>query len=184
MAAVLGLDREEIEEICRAVEPGYVEPANYNCPGQTVISGEREAVEEAMALAKEAGAKRAIPLSVSVPSHSRLMEGVSKKLSEFLFLGDIKINKPEVPVVSNADAIFLSTVDGIKAALVSQLSKPVLWEDSIKALTGAGIDTFIEVGPGKVLSGLIKRIVPDVRILNVQDRASLEKTLGELGALT
>lgn len=184
MAAILGLGREKLDEICASVKSGYAAAANYNCPGQIVISGERQAVEEAMSIAKEAGAKRAIPLSVSVPSHCRLMEGTSKELAEFLFLDDIEMSEPAIPVVSNSDAIFLSTVNGIKAALVRQLNSPVLWEDSIKAMTRAGVDTFIEVGPGKVLSGLIRRISPEVKTLNIEDRASLEGTLKELDALS
>ena len=180
MAAILGLGREKVDEVCASVKSGYVAAANYNCPGQIVISGERPAVEEAMALCKGAGAKRALPLSVSVPSHCRLMEDASKKLSEFLFLGDIRMDDPKIPVVGNADAIFLTTVDGIKAALVKQIWIPVLWEDSIRAMKASGIDTFVEVGPGKALSGLIKRIEPEAKVLNVEDRASLEKTLCEL----
>jgi [acyl-carrier-protein] S-malonyltransferase len=182
MAAILGLERGKVDEICNSVKSGYVTAANYNCPGQIVISGEKPAVEEAMKLSKEAGAKRTVALSVSVPSHCRLMDEASKKLSEFLFLSDIRMNEPKTPVVSNADGIFLSTVDGIKAALVKQLNNPVLWEDSIIAMTKAGIDTFIEVGPGKVLSGLIKRIAPDVKIFTVNNRESLEKTLSELNS--
>lgn len=182
MAAILGLEREKADEVCASVKTGYVAPANYNCPGQIVISGERKAVLEAIELMKKAGAKRAMTLSVSVPSHSRLMEEASKKLSEYLFLGDIRMAEPKVPVVGNADAIFLTTVEGIKAALVKQLSSPVLWEDSIKVMLTSGIDTFIEVGPGKVLSGLIKRIVPEAKtppvILNVQDTESLQKATG------
>jgi [acyl-carrier-protein] S-malonyltransferase len=179
MAAILGLEREKVNAACRFVKSGLVSPANYNCPGQIVISGEREAVEEAMGLMKEAGAKRVIPLSVSVPSHCRLMEGASRSLSGFL--SGIPMKDPGVPLVSNADASFLVTADEIRSALVRQLSGPVLWEDSIKAMTASGVDTFIEVGPGKVLSGLIKRIAPEAKTLNVEDRTSLEDTLRELG---
>jgi [acyl-carrier-protein] S-malonyltransferase len=180
MAAVMGLDRKTVNEVCGAVDSGYVAAANYNCPGQIVISGLREAVEEAVEALKDAGAKRVIPLSVSVPSHCMLMEGASKKLSEFLFLGDMQMKEPRVPIVCNSDAIFLSSVEGIKAALVKQLSGPVLWENSVISMTEAGIDTFVEVGPGKVLSGLVKRINRDARTLNVQDMESLENTLKEL----
>lgn len=181
MAAVLGLERDKVTEICASVKSGYVAPANFNCPGQIVISGEKNAVEEAMKLADAAEARKVVPLAVSVPSHCALMEDTSKKLAEFLFVGDIKMNEPAIPVVSNADAIFLNTVDGIKAALVRQLKGPVLWEDSIAAMEREGYDTFVEVGPGRVLSGLIKRISREVKILNVEDRASLEKTLEALG---
>ncbi|MDA8169115.1 MAG: ACP S-malonyltransferase [Nitrospiraceae bacterium] len=176
MAAVLGLPRESVVSVCRAVKSGYVEAANFNCPGQIVISGERAAVEEAMSLAKEAGAKRAIPLQVSVPSHSKLMQKAAERLAEFLFL-EAEIGDPAIPLISNADAIFLSRSEGVKAALVRQLSNPVLWEDCLKVIHSSGVDTFIEVGPGKVLSGLVRKTVPDARIFNVEDRASLEKTL-------
>lgn len=180
MAAILGTDRKIVDEACLSVTKGYVRAANYNCPGQIVISGERHAVEEAMRLLKEAGARKTIPLSVSVPSHCLLMENASKRLSEFLFLGDIKMNEPKMPIVSNADAIFLTSVDGIKASLVKQLSSPVLWEDSVRVMAQSGVDTFVEVGPGTVLSGLIKRIVPEAKILNVEDAESLQATLNEL----
>ncbi len=182
MAAVLGLKREPVGQACASVKSGYVAPANYNCPGQIVISGETPAVEEAIGLLKEAGARRVVPLSVSVPSHSRLMDGASKLLSEYLFFDHVRMQEPRIPVASNADAIFLSTVDGIKAALVKQLNSPVLWEYCVSTMTHAGIDTFIEVGPGKVLSGLIRRCDSGVKVLNVEDRESLQKTVAELAA--
>jgi [acyl-carrier-protein] S-malonyltransferase len=182
MAAVLGLDRNKVKAVCDSVKSGYVAPANFNCPGQVVISGEKEAVEEAMKLAEEAEARKVVPLAVSVPSHCALMEETSNKLSEFLFVGDIEMKDPSIPVISNADAIFTTTVDGIKASLVRQLKGTVLWEDSIAAMEREGFDTFVEVGPGRVLSGLIKRISREVKILNVEDRASLEKTLAALKA--
>jgi len=156
MAAVLGLERSVIDEVCREVRSGYVRAANYNCPGQIVISGERVAVEEAI---------------------EALMEGAAKKLSEFLFLGDIKMNDPKIPLVSNAEAIFLTSIDGIRASLVKQLSSAVLWEDSVREMFRANVEVFIEVGPGTVLSGLIRRIEPSAKTLNVQDSESLKKTL-------
>lgn len=182
MAAILGLDREKVDGVCASVVAGYVRAANYNCPGQVVISGEKEAVEEAMRRAKDAGAKRAIPLAVSVPSHSALMDEAASKLSEYLFLEDIKMSEPKVPVVSNADGIFVRTVDGIKASLVKQLNNPVLWEDSVAAMVKFGARTFIEVGPGAVLAGLIKRIDPGTTIYNVQDTGSLNDTIEGLRA--
>ncbi|MFN3480847.1 MAG: ACP S-malonyltransferase [Thermodesulfovibrionales bacterium] len=178
MAAILGLKRKEVDDICLTVRSGYVVPANYNCPGQIVIAGEKKAVEEAIRLAKEAGAKRAVPLSVSVPSHCALMAGASERLAELV--KDIDFHSPSVPVVNNADALFLSNVESIKSSLVRQLNSPLLWEDSIKTIIDSGIETFIEVGPGKVLSGLIRRIDPKVNVLNVEDNASLEKTLSSL----
>ena len=175
MAAVLGLERNKVDEICRLLKTGYALPANYNCPGQIVIAGEKTAVEEAINLCKDAGAKRAMPLSVSVPSHCALMNNASQRLSELL--DKLEFKNPVIPIVNNADARFLDNVESIKTSLVRQISSPLLWEDSIIAIADSGIDTFIEVGPGKVLSGLIKRIVPETRVLNVEDVKSLEKTL-------
>ncbi|MBI3377454.1 MAG: ACP S-malonyltransferase [Nitrospirae bacterium] len=180
MAAILGLDKDKVNEICSSVRSGYAAPANYNCPGQIVISGEKEAIEEAMKLLKDAGAKRTILLAVSAPSHCALMENASRALSEFLLLENIEMSAPSIPVVSNAAATFLDTVDSIKASLVKQLSHPVLWEDSIKTIVNSGINTFVETGPGKVLSGLIKRIEPEAVIFNVEDMGSLEKTVAGL----
>ena len=181
MAAIIGLGRSRIDEICLSVESGYVSPANYNCPGQVVIAGEREAVEEAMKLAKEAGAKRALALAVSAPSHCTLMVEASNRLAGLL--KTVEFRDPEVPLVNNADAMFLTSAGRIKLSLVNQLNAPLLWEDSIRNIIDAGVDTFIEVGPGKVLTGLIKRIDPSVRLLNVQDLASLERTAEEMKAI-
>ncbi len=175
MAAILGLERNKVDEICRSLQSGYASPANYNCPGQIVIAGEKTAVEEAINLCKDAGAKRAMPLSVSVPSHCALMNNASQRLSELL--DKLEFKNPVIPIVNNADAKFLDNVEGIKTSLVRQISSPLLWEDSIMAIADSGIDIFVEVGPGKVLSGLIKRIVPETRVLNVEDVKSLEKTL-------
>lgn len=178
MAAILGLPRSTVDEICISLSAGYAVPANYNCPEQIVIAGEREAVEEAMRLAKEADAKRVVALAVSVPSHCALMAGASERLAGML--GDITFAAPLIPIVNNADAMFLNSVESIKTSLVRQLSSPLLWEDSIKAIVESGIDTFVEVGPGRVLSGLIRRIEPSVRVFNVEDVKSLEKTLHAL----
>ncbi len=178
MAAVLGLDREAIINICNSVKSGYAAPANYNCPGQIVIAGERAAVEEAIKLADEAGARRAVPLAVSAPSHCRLMEPASRKLSALL--DSIELHTPRIPVVNNADAAFLNSVDSIKDSLVRQLNNPLLWEDSIKIMVENGIDAFIEVGPKTVLNGLIKRIDRNVKIFNVENTKGLEETLNAL----
>ena len=180
MAAILGLQRSQVFKICKDITSGYVAPANFNSPGQIVVAGETQAVQDAMQAAEEAGARRAIALAVSVPSHCALMKDAAKQLADYLFLGDINMAAPTVPVVCNSEGIFLNTVDGMKAALVNQLIKPVLWEDSIAAMHREGFDTFVELGPGRVLSGLIKRIVPGVTILNVQDRQSLDKTVKAL----
>lgn len=178
MAAIIGLDRQKVDDICLSVESGYVSPANYNSPGQIVIAGEKSAVEDAMKLAKNAGAKRAIALSVSAPSHCTLMVEASNRLAELL--NTIEIKDPEVPIVNNADAVILTVAERIKASLIKQLNSPLLWEDSVRNIVETGVDTIIEVGPGKVLTGLIKRIEPSVRLFNVEDTASLKKTLKEL----
>ncbi|MBM4135381.1 MAG: ACP S-malonyltransferase [Nitrospira sp.] len=180
MAAILGLKRNKVDEICLSLQSGYASPANYNCPGQIVIAGEKEAVEEAMKLAKEAGAKRAVPLAVSVPSHCTLMVDASQRLAELL--DQIEFKNPVIPIVNNADAMFLNNVDSLKASLVRQLNSPLLWEDSIRIIEDSGIDTFIEVGPGKVLSGLIKRIEPSAKVYNVEDIKSLNTTVSELAS--
>jgi len=179
MAAILGLERSTVEEICRSLQSGYAAPANFNCPGQIVIAGEKGAVEEAVNLCKEAGAKRAVALSVSVPSHSRLMEDASRRLAELL--DSIEFKDPQIPLVNNADAKFLDTKESIKASLIRQISRPLLWEDSVRAIAQSGIETFVEVGPGRVLSGLIRRIVPDTNMFNVEDMKSLELTLSHMG---
>jgi [acyl-carrier-protein] S-malonyltransferase len=178
MAAVLGLEREVIINICNAVKSGYAAPANYNCPGQIVIAGERAAVEEAIKLADEAGARRAVPLAVSAPSHCRLMEPASVKLSALL--DSIELHPPLIPVVNNADAAFLNSVDSVKDSLVRQLNNPLLWEDSVRIMVENGINTFIEVGPRAVLTGLIKRIDKNVKLFNVEDTKGLEATLTAL----
>lgn len=174
MAAVIGLDRKILEDVCGKAG-GYVAPANYNCPGQIVIAGEKLAVEEAVKLASEAGAKRAIILAVSVPSHCGLMLPASNKLSKEL--QSVDMQDARIPIVNNADAKIIKEADAIKESLVRQLNSPLLWEDSIKFMAENGIDTIIEVGPKKVLSGLIKRIVPDMKIFNVEDSQTLEDTL-------
>jgi len=173
MAAFLGLESSIVEDICRDASIfGTVTPANYNSPGQIVIAGERIAVEEASKLAKERGAKRVIPLQVSVPSHSPLMLPAGKRLEEEL--NGIEIKDLNIPLVNNVDARFLITAEEVKSSLIRQVSKPVLWERSIKEIIRSGVDTFIEIGPGKVLSGLVKRIDGRVRVFNVEDRKGLE----------
>ncbi len=182
MAAILGLEREKVEAVCRDIKSGYVAPANYNCPGQIVISGERDAVLEAVEILKERGAKRAVPLNVSVPSHCALMSGASKRLEEFLSERDIKIKTLSIPVINNIRAEPIMEPDDIRMSILRQLEMPVLWEESIRNIFSSGIDTFIEIGPSRVLSGLIKRIIPEARIMNVEDIASFKKTVEELRA--
>lgn len=180
MAAVLGMERSEVEKTClEAAKNGIVAPANYNSPGQIVIAGERHAVEKAMELAKASGAKKVVPLSVSVPSHCAMMRQAGELLAKEL--DQATIRDLRTPIVNNADARFLSAASALKPSLVRQISAPLLWEDSINAMTKEGFDMFIEVGPGKVLSGLVKRIAKDAVVRNVEDRKSLQETLGALG---
>jgi [acyl-carrier-protein] S-malonyltransferase len=175
MAAIMGLGRNEVDDICLSVDSGYVSPANYNCPGQIVIAGEKRAVEDAMRLAKEAGAKKTVALAVSAPSHCTLMVEASNRLAALL--DTIEMKEPAVPLVNNADALFLTHAEKIKSSLIRQLNSPLLWEDSVRRILENGVDTFVELGPGKVLSGLIKRIEPSARLFNVDDMGSLHKTL-------
>ena len=188
MAAILGMDRKIADDICKEISADYynsdnsslkyVSVANYNCPGQIVISGEKTAVEEAMLRLKEAGAKRAIALAVSVPSHCRLMGEAGKKLESEL--KNIEVRDAQIPFVNNVEARFISKAEEIRTCLVRQLSESVLWEDCIRTIASSGISTFIEVGPGKVLSGLIKRIEPDAKIFNVENTESLNKVVSEI----
>jgi len=180
MAAVLGLDRALVIQACdEAKDTGTVQVANLNAPGQTVIAGSSAAVKRAAELAKAKGAKRVVPLPVSAPFHSALMAPAATRLEAHLRA--VPIRDLRVPLVTNVDADAL--VDGTKVVdvLVRQVTSPVRWEEVTIRLAREGTDTFVEVGPGKVLSGLIRRIVPDVRVLNVEDRASLEATLMALG---
>ncbi len=180
MAAVLGLDREAVEKTCHeAAKNGIVGPANYNSPGQIVIAGEKRAVEKAIELAKAAGAKKVVPLSVSVPSHCGMMKQAGEQLAREL--EKAAINDLRMPIVNNADAKFLRTASELRPSLVRQISSPLYWEDSIRNMAAEGYDTFIEIGPGKVLSGLVKRIIKDAKILNVEDQKSMSDTLAALG---
>ncbi|WP_333654276.1 ACP S-malonyltransferase [Dissulfurispira sp.] len=180
MAAILGLDRVVVDEICGKIA-GYVSAANYNCPGQIVISGERAAVEEAMNTAKEKGAKKALPLAVSVPSHCKLMEDAGREFEKAL--KGIEIKDAQVHFVNNVEARFVSNADEIRKSLVMQMSQSVLWEDCIKTISSSGVETFVEVGPGKVLSGLIKRIDSSARIFNVENMETLNKTVPEISGV-
>lgn len=163
MAAILGLSKEKVYECCLKVAAyGIVSPANLNSPGQIVISGKKEAVEEAIKLCKEAGAKRTIPLQVSAPFHCSLMQPAADKLKAEL--DKIEIKDANVPVVANVTANYVSKGSEIRELLIKQVTSPVLWEDSVNKMIADGITNFVEVGPGKVLSGLIKKINRDVEI--------------------
>jgi [acyl-carrier-protein] S-malonyltransferase len=180
MAAILGMERQDVEKTClEAAKNGIVAPANYNSPGQIVIAGEKKAVENAMELARAAGAKKVIPLSVSVPSHCALMKQAGERLAQEL--ESVAIHDLNIPIVNNADAKFIRTAAELRPSLVGQISSPLYWEDSIKRMAAAGYDTFIEIGPGKVLTGLVKRISKDVKALNVEDQKSMGDALTALG---
>ena len=180
MAAILGMDRAAVEKTClEASKNGIVAPANYNSPGQIVIAGEKNAVEKAMELAKAAGAKRVVPLAVSVPSHCSLMKQAGDRLAKEL--DAVTIRDLRIPIVNNADAKFISTSAELRPSLIRQISSSLYWEDSINRMTAEGYDTFVEIGPGKVLSGLVKRIAKGAKVLNVEDQKSMDETLGALG---
>jgi len=183
MVAVLGLGREKVESICRqASEVGVVETANFNCPGQVVIAGEIPALKKAVELAKEAGARRCVELSVSAPFHCRLMHPASDRLARVL--SEVEIRDPQVAVVTNASAEYIEHSEDIRRDLIRQVYSPVRWEESIQRLVSGGVDTFIEIGPGKVLSGLIRKIYRKAKVLNVEDKASLKKVLAYTGGIS
>ncbi len=180
MAAILGMERADVEKTCHeAAKNGIVGPANYNSPGQIVIAGEKKAVEKAMELARAAGAKKVIPLAVSVPSHCSMMKQAGERLAKDL--ERVTINDLSMPIVNNADAMFLRTASELRPSLIRQISSPLYWEDSIKNLALDGYDTFVEIGPGKVLAGLVRRIVKEARVLNIEDQKSMSDTFGALG---
>ena len=174
MAAIIGLPDETLEEVCQEASQGeeMVQVANFNSPGQTVISGERKALERAMNLAKERGARRVIPLSVSIAGHSPLMQPAAERFAEFIAQQDFK--SARIPLVANVTAQPITAVDDIKTELVEQLTSPVQWVRSIEYMIRAGIETFIEIGPQKVLSGLIKRIDGQVKTFSLGDVSSFE----------
>ena len=179
MAAILGLSRDDVIETCQeASVKGIVSPANFNCPGQIVIAGEVEAINEAIRIATVKGAKRAMLLNVSAPFHCSLLEPAGEKLSKEL--EDVAVKPMNIPVVTNVTGKIIESEADIKDLLVKQVSTSVLWEDCVRTLIEKGVDTFIEIGPGKVLSGFIKKIDKEVRILNVEDKASLDNTIAVL----
>lgn len=179
MYAIIGLDKELVEKCCEEASfIGYVSPANYNAPGQIVIAGIVNAVEKAAALAKEKGAKIVTKLNVSGPFHTALLKPASDKLS--MELEKIAISKMNFPVVTNVTGDVVKNEEEIIPLLIKQVMSPVKWEDTVKILFDLGVDTFVEVGPGKVLSGFVKRTLKGVTILNVEDLKSLEKTLEKL----
>ncbi|WP_457634677.1 ACP S-malonyltransferase [Persephonella sp.] len=172
MAAIIGLPAEEIEKTIKKIS-GVVEIANYNSPEQTVISGEKEAVEKAMEILKEKGAKKVVPLAVSVPAHSSLLR---EKAEEFgKYLDEIQIKDPKIPVISNITARPLTESDIIRKELKEHFYSPVRWVQSVQSMSSEGVDTFFEIGPKKVLTGLIKRITKGVNLINIQTLEDIKK---------
>lgn len=172
MAAVLGLDNETIEKACEETE-GTVIVANYNCPGQTVISGEKEAVERASDALKEKGAKRVISLNVSGPFHSPMLKEAGEKLYEVL--GDITIHNPSIPYVANVNAEFIKDNKNIRDLLGKQVYSSVKWQQSVENMIADGVDTFIEIGPGKTLTGFVRKIDKTCKVINIEKVSDLEK---------
>ena len=177
MTAVLGLESDRIEEICRQTE-GIVTIANYNCPGQIVITGEEQAVLAAAQACSEAGAKRCVPLKVSGPFHSALLKGAGEKLEKELI--GVQLRKPAIPYISNVDALDVVEAAPVKTLLKNQVSNSVCWQQTIEKMIADGIDLFIEIGPGKTLSGFMKKIDKDVKCMNIDKVADLDKVLEEL----
>lgn len=179
MAAILMLDLPAIEQACREAAQGeVVSPANINSPGQIVIAGHKAAVERAMELCKAAGARRVLPLPVSAPFHCALMMPAQERLAADL--ARLTFHDPRVPLVNNVDAAEVTLADACRDGLVRQVSGAVRWQDSVERLARRGATTLVEVGPGTVLSGLVKKIVKEARVLNVDDPASLERTVADL----
>lgn len=180
VAALLGLAPDAVKAACQeASTVGVVAAANFNSPGQVVIAGEKAAVERAIELAKTKGCKKAIPLPVSVPVHTPLMQKAADRLAaEF---GTVAWRDLSVPLINNAEAASIQRAEDIRASLVRQLPSSVLWEDSVKAMAKLGVTTFVEIGPGSVLTGLVKRILPEATTLNVNDPKSLDATIAALG---
>ncbi len=175
MAAIIGLDDDHVVKACEAVYDGVVEAVNFNAPGQVVIAGDKAAVEKAMAEAKELGAKRALPLPVSVPSHCSLMKGAARQLAEEL--EKVSLQMPQIPVVHNQNAAVAESVEEIRERLQMQLYQPVKWVASVQYMQRRGISTLIECGPGKVLTGLARRIERSMRAFAIYDADSLDTAL-------
>lgn len=164
MAAVLGLDAGAIEQACEETE-GIVSIANYNCPGQIVITGESEAVAKAGEACSKAGAKRVVPLKVSGPFHSRMLEGAGEKLAKEL--EQVTVSMPQIPYLSNVTADYVTDSEPVKSLLERQVSSPVRWQQSVERMIADGVEEFVEIGPGKTLSGFMRKINRDVSVSNI-----------------
>lgn len=177
MTAVIGMEAEKIEEICEQTE-GVVSIANYNCPGQIVITGQKDAVDRASEALKNAGARRCIPLKVSGPFHSALLKKAQEELSKAL--DDVEVHTPKIPYICNVSASLVTDCDGIKELLSKQVVSSVRWQQSVECMIKEGVDTFLEIGPGRTLAGFIKKINPDVTVYSIQTVKDLEKIAEEL----
>ena len=171
MAAILALDASAIEEVTGAMEGVWI--ANYNCPGQIVISGEKAAVEEACEKLKAAGAKRAVMLNVSGPFHSGMLADAGERLGEVL--SQVELHEPQIPYVANVTAQYVKSAAEVKELLTRQVSSSVRWQQSVEAMIADGVDTFIEIGPGKTLAGFMRKISRDVKTLNVEKLEDIGK---------
>ncbi len=179
MAAIIGLDPAAIRQVCAAAaRHGVVEPTNFNTPGQVVIGGDAAAVREGIALAKSAGARRAVLLSVSAPFHTSLMQPAADRLTGVL--ESIPFEDATIPVVSNVTAEPEMSGTTLRQLLIKQVATAVRWEESVRTMAAGGVSTFVEVGPGTTLTAMIRKTVPEARTLNVEDRASLEATMQQL----
>lgn len=179
MLAIIGLEKDEISEMCEKIKDiGIVEIANHNSPTQIVVSGEINALEKLSVMAKEKGAKMAIPLNVSAPFHSSFMETAKENLASYL--EKVKINNPKIPISCNVTADYIINKEEVRSALIKQMTHPVKWVDSILKMNSEGINCFIEVGPGKVLSGLIRQIIPEAKVFNAFDSNSLQNVVEKM----
>lgn len=176
MAAILALDAAAIEAVTGAMEGVWI--ANYNCPGQIVISGKKAAVEEACEKLKAAGAKRALLLNVSGPFHSGMLTVAGEKLAQVL--ADVEIHTPRIPYVANVNAQFVTTAEPVKDLLTRQVSSSVRWQQSVEAMINDGVDTFIEIGPGRTLAGFMKKISKEVKTMNVEKLEDIDKVVEAL----
>lgn len=177
MAAVLGLDAKAIEEVCSNTE-GIVSIANYNCPGQIVITGKTAAVEKAAESLKAAGAKRAVLLNVSGPFHSKMLESAGEELAKEMEKRNFE--PLAIPYVTNVTAKYVTDIKETKALLAKQISSPVRWEESVRTMIEDGVDTFVEIGPGKTLAGFMRRIDKSVKVYNIETWEDMEKVIAEL----
>ena len=178
MAAILAMDASAIEEVIADIDG--VQIANYNCPGQIVISGKKEAVETACEKLKEAGAKRTVMLNVSGPFHSKMLTGAGEKLGKVL--EQVEVHKPEIPYVANVTASYVTEADEVKPLLTKQVSSSVRWQQSVETMLADGVDTFVEIGPGKTLAGFMRKIDRTAKVYNVEKLEDVQKVVEALNA--